>query len=91
MIDPGLDGVAGAAEIQRLVLTEYITILQQPGSEQITRRISSDSILVDGLLTLLEVAMVRAISNLTYHYVELKGIEVARRLALSQPRPLSPL
>ncbi|AZZ43770.1 hypothetical protein C1896_01835 [Pseudomonadaceae bacterium SI-3] len=37
------------------VLTEYITILQQPGSEQITRCISSGSILVDGLLTLLEV------------------------------------
>jgi peptidoglycan/LPS O-acetylase OafA/YrhL len=47
--------------------------------------------LVDGLLILLEVAMVRAISNLTYHYVELKGIEVGRRLARSQPRPLSPV
>jgi len=73
------------------VLTEYITILQQPGSEQITRCISSGSILVDGLLTLLEVAMVRAISNLTYHYVELKGVEVGCRLARSQPRPLSPV
>ena len=91
MIDPGLGGAAGAAEIQRQVLTDYITILQQPGSEQITRCISSGSILVDGLLTLLEVAMVRAISNLTYHYVELKGIEVGRRLARSQPRPLSPV
>ena len=91
MIDPGLDGAAGAAEIQRQVLTEYITILQQPGSEQITRFISSGSILVDGLLILLEVAMVRALSSLTYHYVELKRIEVGRRLARSQPRPLSPV
>jgi len=91
LIDPGLDGAAGAAEIQRQVLTEYITILQQPGSEQITRYISSGSILDDDLLTLLELAMVLVISNLTYHYVELKRIEVGRRLALSQPRPLSPV
>jgi hypothetical protein len=91
LIDPGQDGAAGAAEIQRQVLTEHITILQQPGSKQITRCISSGSILVDGLLILLEVAMVRALSSLTYHYVELKGIEVGRRLALSQPRPLSPV
>ncbi|RBA51995.1 hypothetical protein DQ403_21635 [Stutzerimonas zhaodongensis] len=73
------------------VLTEYVTILQQPGIEQITRCSSSGSILVGDLLNLLEVAMVLAISNLTYHYVELKGIEVGRRLARCQPRPLLPV
>ncbi|MCQ4320775.1 hypothetical protein [Stutzerimonas stutzeri] len=73
------------------VLTEYTTIVQQPGSEQIMRYISSGSVLVDDLLTLLELALVLAISSLTYHYVELKGIEVGRRLARSQPRPLSPV
>ncbi|HAW25907.1 MAG TPA: hypothetical protein DCX38_21590, partial [Pseudomonas sp.] len=68
---------------------EYTTILQQPGSEQIMRYISSGSVVVDDLLTLLELGMVLAISSLTYHYVELKGIELGRRLSRHQPRQLS--
>ncbi len=55
------------------------------------RCISSGSILVDHLLTLFELAIERALSNLTYHNVELKGMEVGRRLARSQPRPLLPV
>ena len=53
------------------------------------RYISSGSVLIDDLLTLLELGMVLAVSSLTYHYVELKGIEVGRRLARSKPRQLS--
>ena len=80
---------SAAVVLSKLSGTEYTTILQQPGSEQIMRYISSGSVLIDDLLTLLELGMVLAISSLTYHYVELKGIEVGRRLARNKPRQLS--
>lgn len=53
------------------------------------RYISSGSLLIDDLLTLLELAMVLAVSTLTYHYVELKGIEVGRRLTRNESLRLS--
>ena len=80
---------SAAVVLSKLSGTEYTTIVQQPGSEQIMRYISSGSVLVDDLLTLLELAMVLALSSLTYRYVELKGIEVGRRLARNEPRQLS--
>ncbi|VXD00074.1 acyltransferase [Pseudomonas sp. 9Ag] len=80
---------SAAVVLSKLSGTEYTTILQQPGSEQIMRYISSGSVVVDDLLTLLELGMVLAISSLTYHYVELKGIELGRRLSRHQPRQLS--
>lgn len=80
---------SAAVVLSKLSGTDYTTIVQQPGSEQIMRYISSGSVPVDHLLTLLELGMVLAISSLTYHYVELKGIEVGRRLSRNEPRPLS--
>lgn len=53
------------------------------------RYISSGSMLVDDLLTLLEVTLVLAVSTLTYRFIELKGIETGRRLARSESRQLS--
>jgi peptidoglycan/LPS O-acetylase OafA/YrhL len=80
---------SAAVVLSKLTGTEYTTILQQPGSDQIMRYISSGSVLVDDLLTLLEVGVVLAISSLTYRYVELKGIEMGRRLANNEARQLS--
>lgn len=80
---------SAAVVMSKLTGSEYTTILQQPGSEQIMRYISTGSRLVDDLLTLLELGIVLAVSSLTYHFVELKGIEMGRRLARSKPLPLS--
>lgn len=77
---------SAAVVVSKLTGNAYTLILQQPDSDQIMRYISTGSVLVDDLLTLLEVGMVLAISSLTYHYVELKGIEVGRRLARSEFR-----
>ncbi len=80
---------SAAVVVSKLTGSEYTMILQQPGSEQIMRYISSGSVLVDDLLTLLELGMVLAVSSLTYHYVELKGIEMGRRLTRNEPLRLS--
>ncbi|WP_313089013.1 acyltransferase [Pseudomonas sp.] len=80
---------SAAVVLSKLSGTDYTLILDKPGTDQIMRYISSGSVLVDGLLTLLELAMVFAVSTLTYQYVELKGIELGRRLANSGPLRLS--
>jgi len=80
---------SAAVVLSKLTGTDYTVILQQPDSDQIMRYISSGSQLIDDLLTLLELAMVLAVSTFTYHYVELKGIEVGRRLARSESLRLS--
>ncbi|MFL9813583.1 acyltransferase [Stutzerimonas sp. VN223-3] len=80
---------SAAVVISKLTGSEYTMILQQPGSEQIMRYISTGNVLVDDLLTLLELGMVLAVSSLTYHYVELKGIEMGRRVARNEPLGLS--
>ncbi len=80
---------SAAVVLSKFTGTDYTLILQQPDSDQIMRYISSGSALVDDLLTLLELAMVLAISAFTYHFIELKGIEMGRRLAGSKPPQLS--
>ena len=80
---------SAAVVLSKFTGTDYTVILQQPDSDQIMRYISSGSQLIDDLLTLLELAMVLAVSTFTYHYVELKGIEVGRRLARSESLRLS--
>lgn len=77
---------SAAVVISKLTGHSYTLILQQSDSEQIMRYISTGSVLVDDLLTLLELGMVLAVSSLTYQYVELKGIEMGRRLARSELR-----
>ncbi len=80
---------SAAVVLSKLSGTDYTLILDKPGTDQIMRYISSGSVLVDGLLTLLELAMVFAVSTLTYQYVELKGMELGRRVANSKPLRLS--
>lgn len=80
---------SAAVVLSKLTGADYTVIVQQPDSDQIMRYISSGSVWLDDLLTLLELAMVLAVSTLTYHYVELKGIEMGRRLLRREPRPLS--
>jgi len=80
---------SAAVVVSKLTGSEYTMILQHPGSVQIMRYISTGSVLVDDLLTLLELGMVLAVSSLTYHYVELKGIELGRRLTRNEPLRLS--
>jgi peptidoglycan/LPS O-acetylase OafA/YrhL len=74
---------SAAVVVSKLTGNAYTLILQQPDSEQIMRYISTGSVLVDNLLTLLELGMVLAVSSLTYHFVEMKGIELGRRLSRS--------
>ncbi|MCG6539333.1 acyltransferase [Pseudomonas sp. KSR10] len=80
---------SAAVVLSKLTGADYTVILHQPDSDQIMRYISSGSLLIDDLLTLLELAMVLAVSTLTYHYVELKGIEVGRRLTRNESLRLS--
>ncbi len=80
---------SAAVVLSKLSGTDYTFILDKPGTDQIMRYISSGSAPVDGLLTLLELAMVFAVSTLTYQYVELKGMELGRRVANSKPLRLS--
>lgn len=76
---------SAAVVISKLTGSEYTLILRQPDSEQIMRYITTGSVLVDDLLTVLELGIVLAVSSLTYHYVELKGIQVGRQLSRSKP------
>ncbi|QGZ29470.1 acyltransferase family protein [Stutzerimonas stutzeri] len=80
---------SAAVVLSKLTGSQYTLILQQPGSEQIMRYISTGSVLMDDLLTMVELGAVLAVSCLTYHYVELKGIELGRRLARNEPLRLS--
>ncbi|MCQ4257201.1 acyltransferase family protein [Stutzerimonas stutzeri] len=80
---------SAAVVLSKVTGADYTIILQQPGSEQIMRYISSGSVLLDDLLTALELAMVLAVSAVTYHFIELKGIETGRRLVRSKQSQLS--
>ena len=80
---------SAAVVLSKLSGTEYTLILNKPGTDQIMRYISSGSALVDDLLTFAEVAMVLVVSALTYHFVELKGIELGRRFTSAKPLRLS--
>ncbi|MGA6099885.1 acyltransferase family protein [Stutzerimonas marianensis] len=80
---------SAAVVLSKVTGTSYTVILDKPGTEQIMRYISSGNWIVDDLLTLLELAMVFAVSMLTYHCIELKGIEWGRRLVRNEPLGLS--
>ena len=80
---------SAAVVLSKLSGTPYTLILDKPGTDQIMRYITSGNVLIDDLVTVVELAAVLAVSTLTYHFVELKGIELGRRLARAKPLRLS--
>ncbi|TLX63228.1 acyltransferase [Stutzerimonas nosocomialis] len=80
---------SAAMVLSKLTGMQLTRILTKPGSDEIMRYITTGSVAGDVLVTLLELAIVLAVSAFTYHFIELKGIELGKRLLKSGPLPLS--
>lgn len=68
---------------------EFTVLLERAGGEGIMRYITTGHWLSDSVLTVLEVALVVALSWGTYRFVELKGIALGKRLVQTRPVQVS--
>lgn len=71
---------SGIIVLGKLLHTDLTETLQGHDMPDMMKYISTHSLLLDNAIVLLQVATVLAVSALTYKYVELKGMQLGKRL-----------